>query len=323
MVPRTFFSAAFCAFVVCLGWGVAAVRADEPGAIEQSPTSEASQLPELFQFTQASVDSVLSPVLPNEPLVRAQSGDGDSYSGPECTNGHWWVVAPYVWIPGIKGQITTFGVQQNISIDTSDVLSHLHDANGALQLHLESGVGQYGLIVDTNIIRMSQTRSFTGGALDFDLQQTLLEVLGMYRMLEVPSEGMQKQSASVDLLGGARYYNFTNGLNVTFTDPTIPTVPLGQSASWVDLVVGVRGRAPITQGLDGFLRADIGGFGIGTSSTFAWNLIAGLDWHPTDHLSFLAGYRVLDIDESQGSGTAEFAFNAKMQGPFIAFALRY
>jgi opacity protein-like surface antigen len=120
-----------------------------------------------------------------------------------------------------------------------------------------------------------------------------------------------------------RYYNFFNGVTLTPAGSPLTSVPLSQSATWVDLVVGVRGRAPLLPGLDAFARGDIGGFGMGTSSTLAWNVIAGLSWQTTEHLSLVAGYRDFDINAAQGSGTTRFAFHAKMQGPFIAFALQY
>ena len=268
-----------------------------------------------------------SSTAPPTTYYEAGSGNfcppGQGLNGPECATDHWWVVAPYVWIPGLKGQITTFGVTRNVSIDTSDILNHLHDANGALQLHLESGVDRVGIIVDTSVMRLSQTTTLGAGTAKFYIQQTLLEVLGMYRLLETSAEGSSNQTTSVDLLAGGRYYNFTNGLTLTPFDPTLPVAPLGQSATWVDMVIGARGRTPLAAGLDGFFRADFGGFGIGTSSSLAWNLIAGLDWRPSDHLSLLAGYRVLDIDESKGEGASRFAFDAKMQGPFVAFAFQY
>ncbi|MSR57968.1 MAG: hypothetical protein EXS05_09870 [Planctomycetaceae bacterium] len=249
----------------------------------------------------------------------AMSNPGGAASAP----GPWWVIAPYAWIPGMYGEITSFGHTNQVNIDTSDILSQLHNANGALQLHLESGVGNVGLILDTNIIRLSADKAVSGGSFDFNFQQTLVECLGMYRILEVPSDGMPQQAYSVDLLAGGRYYNFFNGITFTPFDPSLPTIPLGQSGTWVDLVIGARGRAPIVTGLDAFLRTDFGGFGMGTSSTLAWNLIAGIDWHATEHFSFLAGYRVLGINESQGTGGSQFAFHARMQGPFVALALRY
>ena len=76
-------------------------------------------------------------------------------------------------------------------------------------------------------------------------------------------------------------------------------------------------------GLDAFVRGDVGGFGMGTSSTLAWNVVTGVNWQATEHCSLLAGNRDFNIKETQGSGTAQFAFNAKMSGPFIAFAIQY
>ncbi|MFN0052513.1 MAG: hypothetical protein ACKV0T_09985 [Planctomycetales bacterium] len=243
--------------------------------------------------------------------------------GPATTRDTWWIIAPYAWIPGLYGQITSFGQTREVNIDPSDVLSNLHNANGALQLHLESGKGPIGLIMDTNIVRFSETLTLPAGTVNLDLKQSLIEILGVFRLIEIPSTGTEQQNYSIDLLGGGRYYSFFNGVTVTPLGPPQTAIPLGQNATWVDLVVGIRGRAPIIEGIDAFFRADWGGFGIGTSSSLAWNLIAGLSWQMTDHCSLVGGYRVLDIDESQGTGTDRFAFNAKMQGPFMGLVLQY
>lgn len=304
------------------------VRAEElkepvPAAIVPLETEGVTSVQAIPEVGHAG--PIYAPSVSPEIVLTGQqsvSSDGNE-TGPCDTDKHWWVVAPYAWAPGIKGTITSFGVARSVNIHTSDVIDHLGDVNGALQLHMEAGVERLGFIVDTNIIRLSQSTNLAAGSLDFDLQQTLVEVLGMYRLLQGSPEDLPNQTYSADFLLGGRYYNFTNGVTFTPFDPTLPLVPLSQSAAWVDLVAGVRGRAPLLSRLDAFARADVGGFGIGSSSKLAWNAIAGLDWRPFDHLSLLGGYRVLDIETTHGSGTNQFGFDAKMQGPFIALALQY
>lgn len=72
-----------------------------------------------------------------------------------------------------------------------------------------------------------------------------------------------------------------------------------------------------------FARADVGGFGIGSSSNLAWNVVAGLDYQWNSSTSLLAGYRVLDIDQFSGAGATAFGFDVQMAGPFAAIAFQF
>lgn len=244
--------------------------------------------------------------------------------GPTDASGTWVLVAPYAWLFAMNGQVTTYGRTTDVNVDLDDSLNLIKSANGALQLHAELGRNRWGLILDTSIMRLSPQFTTPAAQLTLDLQQSLFELLGTYRLVDIPA-GFEdsRQSFAVDLLGGTRYYLIKNGVTIDPVDPMLPTLPLEQSRSWVDLVVGARARAPLLPGLDAFARGDIGGFHIGTSSNLAWNLVAGLDWQATDCCSLVAGYRLLDIDESQGMGTTAFGFDVKMQGPFMALALRF
>ena len=72
------------------------------------------------------------------------------------------------------------------------------------------------------------------------------------------------------------------------------------------------------------MRGDIGGFGVG--SKFSWQLFGGYshdfkvgDWTITS----VAGYRVLSIDYSQGSGNTQKGVDAIIHGPMIATSFRF
>ena len=231
-------------------------------------------------------------------------------------------MAPYGWISGIHGQIATPGRVLNINVSPSDVLKHLDDVNGAFMLHTEVGRGDWGLILDTNLIRLSPQVTTGSALIDVTLQQTLMEFLGMYRLINASDYWVEGKSLTVDLLGGGRYYQVSNGLTIDPFGPG-PTLREERTKTWVDLVVGARARAPLTSSLDVFARADVGGFGIGSSSKLAWNLVAGLDYQMNSSTSLLAGYRVLDINQFSGAGATAFGFNVQMAGPFAALAFQF
>ena len=131
----------------------------------------------------------------------------------------WWVIAPYAWVPGLHGQISSFGRTLAVDIDTGTVLSNLDQANGAIQLHLEAGRGPFGIILDTNIIHFSTTLTVPQGQVGLNLQQSLIEFLGTMRVFEAKVDSTNwtlRRDYSIDLLGGGRYYNFFQSITVIF-----------------------------------------------------------------------------------------------------------
>lgn len=253
----------------------------------------------------------------------SQPTDGNAYTGPSSARGTWVLIAPYGWIAGVNGQIGIGNQVLNVDLTPGQVLSHLGSVDGALMLHTEVGKGDWGFILDGNLIRASTSVQTVPAQVDVSLQQTLIEGLGMYRLVEASDFFVEGKSLSVDLLAGGRYYQFGNAFLFHPFNPAIPSFQTGSSSSWVDMVVGARTRVPVTNSLDAFARADIGGFGIGSSSTFAWNLIAGVDWKMTSCSSLIAGYRQMDINKHSDSGGSAFDFNARLYGPFMALAFQF
>ena len=255
-----------------------------------------------------------------------QQVDGNAYAGPSSTTrGTWALIAPYAWAAGVNGQIGVGNQLVNVDITPGQVMANLGKVDGALMLHSEVGRGDWGFILDANLIRAGTSVTTAQANVGVTLQQTLIEALATYRLIEVADYWVEGRSASVDLLAGARIYEFSNIFTVRPFDPTLPpNVPLGLSTSWVDMVIGGRARAPITKTLDVFGRADIGGFGVGSSSILAWNLIGGVDWKLSQCASLSAGYRELNVNKTgSGTGGQPFVFDAKLYGPFMAFVFQF
>jgi hypothetical protein len=255
------------------------------------------------------------------PTTYSQVGMTPQICGPDQT---WVLVAPYVWAPAMRGTIGARGTTAQIDMSLSDLFELIEDLNGAVMAHVEVGKGDFGLIFDGLLMQLEPSqRGPAGGQIRFDISSTILESMAMVRIVNLEIDPASQSRFSIDLLGGARYYQVQNGIRI---NPAVgPTIQADLSKDWVDLVAGARTAVTVYPGIDGFFRADFGGFGIGTSSKLAWNLIAGMsyacDCHPGT--SFAAGYRILDIDETQKSGNQRFVYDVKMQGPFAAFEFRF
>jgi hypothetical protein len=230
---------------------------------------------------------------------------------PACQPGPWVVFAPYGWIFGIHGTVGAGPVTAPVDVSVGDALSELDQLKGALQLHVEAGYGEVGVIADLTYLNLAKGRALA----TLDSQSVLFELLGLYRVVDT---GRQPGGVTFDLLAGARYYHFSNSIQ-TFRGLTLAD----RTSSWIDLVVGARAGVQLTDDLGVFARGDVGGFGIGHSSTQACNIIVGFEYRCCECASLLGGYRWLKIDRESGVGRDHFLFDATLAGPFVALAFRY
>lgn len=235
----------------------------------------------------------------------------------------WALVAPYVWAPMMDGTVGVNGNTSNVNLSFSDLLDLIPDLNGAAMGHVEAGRGNGGFLLEALLLELSPTRRGPlGGRTTVTSELTVIEALGTLRLIG-NAPGTPPSEFSLDVLGGLRYYDVTGGIR---DNPIIgPTVVDEQSENWVDLVVGARTGVALTENLGGFVRGDIAGFGIGTSSQFTWNLTAGFKYACVSHpgWSAILGYRVLDIDETKYSGAERFVFDVRIHGPILALTYEF
>jgi len=132
---------------------------------------------------------------------------------------------------------------------------------------------------------------------------------------------------SVDLYAGARYWDIKWELDMDITPGVLAIVPSsvskGRSSNWVDPLVGARMDLAFSEDLSLMLRGDIGGFGVGSGSDLAWQVVAGLDWQVNDHMTIGAGYRVVDVDYTDGSGADRTVIDLTFLGPYIGASFAF
>lgn len=121
----------------------------------------------------------------------------------------------------------------------------------------------------------------------------------------MPGEG--KAILSVDFLGGGRFVHLDSGITIE------RLVGVDRSQDWLDPFLEARLKVDIIDRLSVAVRGDIGGFGAG--SHFTWSVATILAYQVSQHISLGAGYRILDINYSEGKGSDKFTFDVQMQGP--------
>ena len=93
------------------------------------------------------------------------------------------------------------------------------------------------------------------------------------------------------------------------------------SKTWVDPMLIVRwGSNPVKKFIYS-LRAEIGGFGVG--SDFAWQIQAYAGYRISRLFQVTAGYRIIGIDYNKGSGNNRFLYNMNTFGPVLRLGFNF
>ncbi len=156
---------------------------------------------------------------------------------------------------------------------------------------------------------------------DVEVEMTLVEFGALYRILERPIGAESARTFSLDLLGGARYADLEVELDIEGPLGFDPST--GGSKDWIDPIVGGIIHVDLTEKIAFRVRGDIGGFGIGDSSDFAWNVLAGFGYSLSERTTLRFGYRILDVDYDDGSGSDLFEYDISMSGPIAGVSIHF
>ncbi len=199
------------------------------------------------------------------------------------------------------------------------------------------------------------TGDLTVGPIKGSVRSTIwiLDVKPGWRLLSLPysdilgSEPADPRKLDVDVFTGIRYWNVKNSVRtritpgsltiggitiglggldippIDFGDITVPgelltggTPHITKQVDWVDWIFAGRIRADLSEHVAGFLLGDVGGFGIGNSSSPTWQAAAGVNWAFSEHLGLVLAYRALGVDRSG-------AIVGIMHGPMVGLGLRF
>ncbi|MHC5034524.1 MAG: hypothetical protein ACYTFZ_05770 [Planctomycetota bacterium] len=239
-------------------------------------------------------------------------------SGPKVVpedSGRWQVVlAPYLWALSLDGDITVRGVTQSVDLNFGDILEHF---NFGGNVRLEAKRGDWTLLFDEMFARLGDDITKGPVSVDVDMTMAITELAVLRRIYGKPLFEAAPGDLSAELMAGGRWIyvknelDFRRGLHVE------------KSVDWVDPFVGGR----LTYKLSGkwalLVRGDVGGFGIGSSSDFTWQLQTSAAYRAWERTFLLLGYGILDIDYERGSGPSKFAMDLQMSGPHVALIHRF
>jgi hypothetical protein len=248
-------------------------------------------------------------------------GAAPSYAQTSSGTANNWSfeVTPYLWGAAMKGD-TQAGNLPRTSVDMSfsDILDVF---DFGLMGAFEARKGRLGLYFDAIYIKVSDsaTARRTGpgpigatltATADAKLEQTMLAFAGMYRAVE--------GNTPVDVLAGARYTDLEVDANIGASlFARTGVVKRTGSKDWVDPFIGLRVQLPIADRWKLVGYADVGGFGVGSDST--WQAAAGIHYDFSTTLNAKFGYRRLSIDYDKNN----FLYDMKLDGLYFGLGIRF
>lgn len=235
--------------------------------------------------------------------------------GQEIPKKEWgFKVEPYLMAPYMKGNVAIGRIPEGeIDASAGEVFDRLQSA---FMIYGEANNGQWAITADFVYMKLQKTIEPNGqinsGEINFD--QTIIAMEGLYRILPWLEFGI---GGRVVTLGGDMTVSRTelgpNGeTNVQQAEKT---------ETWFDPTVLFRAQIPNSGKWIGEIKADIGGFGIGSNATYQIQVYGGYRFSKLFQAT--AGYRALSIDYQSGTASDRFHYDVITNGPVVRLGFNF
>jgi len=231
---------------------------------------------------------------------------------PEMESGWQFEVAPYGWLAGLDGKVAQFGIPpQDIDISIRQVLDNLDIGfMGLAQVRNE----RFSAFSDLVYAKLSASIGTPHGILADKIEastETLMWTVGAaYSIYYDPDV------ANFDLVVGGRLWSLDSEAKIK--GGIFGGNKFDDGETWVDPLVGAKGRVSLST--DFFMTGWglIGGFGI-TDDHLMWDLFGGIGYDFWPGTAIVAGYRAVGVDYEKGS----FLYDTVQQGPLLGIDFRF
>ena len=239
--------------------------------------------------------AALFPVAMEAQQTEATSESGD-YVADVTDDGWVYDLTPYFWAPAIDVVATVDGMPAALDLSFGDILDEFDVIGGSARL--EAWKGRWGFFIDGAYLSLETdadmelaTTVKTPGPIpdipvtvDVDVDIEIVDVGLAYRA--VSATLLPRRTSPdffLDLFGGARYHYYKQEITAD-VDVATPMgrasekADLGGSKDWVEPLIGARIAGKLTDRVMAAVRADAGGFGVGSGSDLTWSVLAGLGY---------------------------------------------
>lgn len=224
--------------------------------------------------------------------------------------GGWQIiVAPYLWISGLDGNMAQFGAPSvSVHENFGDIIK---DVNIGFMSMAEARNGDFSIFNDLQYSKVSSGGTTPLGVLATGVNVTSKTFSGL---LGAGYTLARSDAGFIDVAAGARIWSVHTDLS--FNGGLLDGLSVSDGDTWVDGLIGVRGNFNFTPqlyltgwGLVGAGQADLD-----------WDVAAGLGYHFNDKYSSIIGYRALGVDYSNSDG---FVFDIIQHGPIFGLVAKF
>jgi hypothetical protein len=217
----------------------------------------------------------------------------------------------YMFAPSMSGTVGIGRLENTfVCVPAGKLLSYFQIGG---MLYAEVHNDRFAYTSDLFYASMGQDASGKNGVLNgkANVKQFWWELEGLYRVQPWLEFGV-----------GARINSVNDELNINVAGPS-GTINKNakKGATWVDPLIVTRLKTVISEKWLLQLRADMGGFGIG--SQFTWQLQPDIYYRASKLMQFGLGYRVISNNYNSGSGDNRFLFDIEEYGPQIRIGFNF
>ncbi len=218
-------------------------------------------------------------------------------------------VTPVLWNASVAAQLTDTGGGGSQPVNPDYNFFSLDNLDDYLSLQAEAKHGRFSLLFDSLRARYQDERAGRFSNLDVSTELGFIELAAAYQLSD---------SYKLDLIAGVRrtFLDITVDF-IVGSGNIIPTVNEQNTSSWTDPVIGLRYNYSLSDNWQLWLRGDVGGFGVGTKRSI--NALANLQYSFNKYVSFIVGYRYLEIDFKEEDVLQE----VKLKGVYLGLGIHF
>ncbi|MFO1088427.1 MAG: hypothetical protein U1E46_02465 [Hyphomicrobiales bacterium] len=222
-------------------------------------------------------------------------------------------ISIYGWLANVDGKFGVNGYGP-VDINTSDSSSSvLADLQGVFMSSGELRYQNFGVFGDFIYVDLGQTDTSARGYANATANvSTIIGTAALtYAVVDTPT-------VTLEALAGARVWSVDGsldlGLDILGANRSVST---GDTITWVDPLIGARGRYALSESWFLTGAAAIGGFGAG--SEFMWDAAGTVGYAFTKNFAFQLGFRGLGVNYDRNGDVIDVT----AWGPLAGLTLRF
>jgi hypothetical protein len=217
-----------------------------------------------------------------------------------------WTIAPYIWLPTITTDVSTFPFDGGGGEDLN-LPETLDELDGAFLMYGEGRGDHWGAFVNFLFLGLESDEEFDIALTTSDLDATILDAGALYKFGDDRIRGFE-------IYGGLRYVDVDYEIGIDPVNPAFQTRSVSFDESYSDFLLGGRFRDSFSDRWGYVLEADASEGD--TEGTFS---LSGRLLYSMGSGAWVFGWRYLDGEIATERNTLDIELN----GPVVGYAFRF